>query len=65
VHIALGGSFSLFLVYRGPGCVLLQSGCLGIDITRDTYGYNTDTESAEDINGQIDDEMREVRGRDG
>jgi hypothetical protein len=41
------------------GCILLVSGCLGIDITRDTYGYNTDTDAPEVINGLIDDEIKE------
>lgn len=42
VSLALGGSFTLFLVWTGPtakGCLLLVSGALGADITRDTYGY--------------------------
>jgi len=39
------------------GCILLVSGCLGIDITRDMYGYNTDTDRPEAINALLDEEM--------
>lgn len=43
-HVCLGGSFSLFMLYpgTGPGCVLLATGALGVDITRDRYGYPED-----------------------
>ena len=42
VSIALGGSFTIFLLHSGapgagPGCTLLLSGGLGIDITKDAY----------------------------
>lgn len=42
-HIALGGSFSVFLLHSGAphqaGCTMLVTGALGVDITRDTYGH--------------------------
>ncbi len=55
VDIALGGTFSLFLVWTdadAPGCVLLVSGTLGADITRDTWGYMPASEDA--LNATID-----------
>ena len=55
VCIALGGTFSLFMVWTdadAPGCVLLVSGTLGADITRDTWGYTPASEDA--LNKAID-----------
>jgi hypothetical protein len=63
VSVALGGSFSLFSVWTGagPGCVLLASGALGWDITRDTYGYPQREER--EVNAMIDDEVKVVPRR--
>lgn len=63
VSVALGGSFSLFSVWTGsgPGNVLLVSGALGWDITRDTYGYPPKDER--ELNGMIDDEVKAVPRR--
>jgi hypothetical protein len=55
VTLALGGTFSLFLVWtdpNAPGCVLLVTGTLGADITRDTWGYTP--ASAEALSAAID-----------
>jgi alpha-tubulin suppressor-like RCC1 family protein len=63
VSVALGGSFSLFLLQTGAatGGVLLASGCLGVDITRDVYGYPGRDERKS--NADIDDEVRSVPRR--
>jgi hypothetical protein len=39
--LGLGGAFSMYLLYggSGPGGVLVVSGALGVDITKDRYGY--------------------------
>lgn len=60
VHVSLGGSFSLFMLWTGgPGCILLGSGALGVDITRDSYGYPPREDR--EIQQMIDDEIKGVR----
>jgi alpha-tubulin suppressor-like RCC1 family protein len=66
VGVCLGGSFSLFLLHgsnpNASGCVLLASGALGVDITRDTYGHVTVTGGAT-VDSQIDEEIRTISRR--
>lgn len=63
MQVALGGTFTLFLVWVGddkPGCVLLVSGCIGVDITTDHYGYPDHLEYKV-VEGMIEDETRKVQ----
>jgi hypothetical protein len=63
MQVALGGTFTLFLLWVGddkPGCVLLVSGCLGVDITTDHYGYPDHLEYKV-VEGMIEDETRKVQ----
>jgi hypothetical protein len=67
VHVALGGSFTLFLAWagKGPGCSLLVSGALGVDITRDSYGYPMALESGSaeadrEVQATLDAEVKDV-----
>jgi Regulator of chromosome condensation (RCC1) repeat len=50
VNVGLGGSFSLYLLHAGEGTgaggVLLLSGALGVDITKDRYGYPEEVSGA-------------------
>lgn len=65
-HIALGGSFTLYMLSNGKtaGCVLLASGALGVDITRDTYGHVAGIgASGTSIDAQIDAEIKGVPRR--
>lgn len=63
--VGLGGSFTIYLLYpgTGPGCVMLVSGALGIDITRDKYGYPEDhaiPEALAAIEKAVDAEIKSV-----
>jgi len=56
-QVALGGSFSLYLLTAGEaaGGVLVQCGAAGVDITKDKYGYPDDAGTDEALD-------REIRG---
>jgi alpha-tubulin suppressor-like RCC1 family protein len=65
VSVAMGGSFSLFLLRPGnkaaniPGCTLLATGAIGIDITKDAYG----TIDAATIEADLDREISAIPRR--
>lgn len=61
--ICLGGSYSLFLLNSGSGAggVLLVSGALGIDITKDRYGYPEELAGQTDkLDAILEDDLRGV-----
>lgn len=64
-NVALGGSFTLFLLHGSSavGGVLLVAGALGIDITRDTYGHVVPPGSVGSVDAQIDEEIKQVPRR--
>ena len=73
--LALGGAFSLFLVTAvggpaepgyardGPGGTLLVAGGLGIDITKDAYGWSPAATPGKGFDRSIDDEIGSVPRR--
>lgn len=65
--MALGGAFTLYTLTSAastsPGCVLLLSGGLGIDITKDAYGWTPASTGGKKFEAAIEEEIAAIPRR--